>query len=109
MSAIPALLGAAVTETVPAPRRLAAGLDVVDFGEAEGRAMRLFRCQPGAEIPAHELARPALLYVMDGELIQNDHRLRMGSVSALVNRTAAEQLRSERGCLFLLVHELEGR
>lgn len=82
----------------------AAGVEVKDLCAADGRAMQLVRFHPGAAFPLHEHAGPEFIYVMEGELIQNGRRLGRGWASVASAGTVDRDVRSETGCLFLIVY-----
>ena len=86
------------------PSTLAAGVEVKDLGAAGGRAMQLVRFPPGAVFPVHRHEGPEFLYVLEGELIQNGNRLGRGWASVASAGTTDTDVRSETGCLFLIVY-----
>jgi quercetin dioxygenase-like cupin family protein len=58
--------------------KFAQGVEVKNLGKANGRAMQLVRFQPGALFPAHLHTDVEFLFVLEGEVIQNGHRLHAG-------------------------------
>jgi anti-sigma factor ChrR (cupin superfamily) len=82
----------------------AAGVEVKDLGAANGRAMQLVRFPPGTAFPAHKHEGPEFVYVLEGELIQNGRRLGRGWASVSAAGTVDDDVRTERGCTFLLVY-----
>ncbi|HEX8746416.1 MAG TPA: cupin domain-containing protein [Pyrinomonadaceae bacterium] len=82
----------------------APGVEVKDLGAANGRFMQLVRFPPGAVFPVHEHAGPEFVYVLEGELIQNGRRLGPGWVSVAQAGTVDEDVKSETGCVFLIIY-----
>ena len=82
----------------------AAGVEVKDLGAANGRAMQLVRFPPGAIFPPHEHAGPEFVYIIEGELIQNGNRMGRGWASVASAGTVDGDVRSETGCIFLIVY-----
>jgi uncharacterized RmlC-like cupin family protein len=82
----------------------AAGVEVKDLGAANGRAMQLVRFPPDTVFPAHKHEGPEFVYMLDGELIQNGRRLGRGWASVSAAGTIDDDVKTERGCTFLLVY-----
>ena len=83
---------------------MAAGVEVKDLGAADGRVMQLVRFPPGTVFPVHKHAGPEFVYVLEGELIQNGQRLARGWVSVSAAGTVDEDVKSEKGCVFLIIY-----
>jgi anti-sigma factor ChrR (cupin superfamily) len=83
---------------------MAAGVEVKDLGTADGRSMQLVRFPPGTVFPVHEHAGPEFVYVVEGELIQNGRRLGQGWVSVANAGTVDRDVKSETGCVFLIIY-----
>jgi anti-sigma factor ChrR (cupin superfamily) len=82
----------------------APGVEVKDLGEANGRAMQLVRFPPGTVFPVHKHEGPEFVYILEGEMLQNGQRLGRGWASVSSAGTVDEDVRSETGCVFLLVY-----
>lgn len=82
----------------------AAGVEVKDLGAANGRAMQLVRFPPGTVFPVHKHEGPEFVYILEGELIQNGQRLGRGWVSVSSAGTVDDDVKSETGCVFLIVY-----
>jgi len=82
----------------------APGVEVKDLGGANGRAMQLVRFPPGTVFPVHTHRGPEFVYILDGEMVQNGRRLGRGWASVSAAGTADEDVRSDAGCVFLLVY-----
>jgi anti-sigma factor ChrR (cupin superfamily) len=79
-------------------------VEVKDLGEANGRAMQLVRFPPGTVFPVHKHAGPEFVYILEGEMSQNGQRLAQGWASVSCAGTVDDDVRSETGCVFLLVY-----
>jgi len=77
---------------------------VKDLGTADGRSMQLVRFEPGAAFPPHTHPGPEFVYILEGELIQHGRRLGPGWASVAATGSVDDDVRSERGCTFLLVY-----
>jgi anti-sigma factor ChrR (cupin superfamily) len=84
--------------------RSAHGVDVKDLGRANGRVMELVRFQAGATFPLHHHTGPEFIYLLEGEAIQNGHRLGPGWAGVASADTVDENFRSDSGCVFLIVY-----
>jgi anti-sigma factor ChrR (cupin superfamily) len=82
----------------------APGVEVKDLGRANGRAMQLVRFPPGTVFPRHTHEGPEFVYILEGEMLQNGQRLSRGWASVSAAGTVDEDVRSETGCVFLLVY-----
>ncbi|HEY0322939.1 MAG TPA: cupin domain-containing protein [Pyrinomonadaceae bacterium] len=82
----------------------AAGVEVKDLGTANGRHMQLVRFPPGTVFPVHKHEGPEFVYILEGELIQNGQRLGCGWVSVSSAGTVDTDVKSETGCVFLIVY-----
>jgi anti-sigma factor ChrR (cupin superfamily) len=82
----------------------AAGVEVKDLGKANGRLMQLVRFPPGTVFPLHKHEGPEFVYVLEGELIQNGRRLGRGWVSVSSAGSVDDDVKSETGCVFLIVY-----
>lgn len=60
------------------PSKFAQGVEVKNLGKANGRAMQLVRFQPGASFPAHLHTEVEFLFMLEGEVLQNGHKLHAG-------------------------------
>lgn len=86
-----------------APSTFAAGLSVKDVAVTDGLEMQIVRMEPGARIPVHTHESPEFIYVLEGELILGTQRLGPGSASVASVGSAHSDVRSETGCVFVLV------
>jgi hypothetical protein len=82
----------------------APGVAVKDLGRANGRAMQLVHCPPGTVFPVHRHEGPEFVYILEGELLQNGQRLGRGWASVSAAGTVDADVRSDTGCVFLLVY-----
>lgn len=85
------------------PSAVAHGVFVKDIATTDGWEMQLVRCEPGARFPVHTHERPEFLFVLEGELIQGGRRLGRGWASVSSAGSVDADVRSETGCLFVLV------
>jgi anti-sigma factor ChrR (cupin superfamily) len=83
---------------------VAPGVEVKDLGKANGRAMQLVRFPPGTVFPVHKHEGPEFVYILEGEMLQNGKRLGRGWASVSSAGTVDEDVRSDTGCVFLLVY-----
>jgi anti-sigma factor ChrR (cupin superfamily) len=90
------------------PSTFATGVEVKDLGRANGRAMQLVRFQPGAAFPAHKHTGAEFIYVLEGDLIQEGQPLKRGWASVAPSGTEDADVRSESGCVFLIIYAEEG-
>jgi anti-sigma factor ChrR (cupin superfamily) len=82
----------------------APNVEVKELGAANGRVMQLVRFPPGTVFPVHRHEGPEFVYVLEGELIQNGRRLGRGWVSVATAGTVDKDVKSETGCVFLIVY-----
>lgn len=85
------------------PSTFAAGLSVKDVAVTNGLEMQLVRVEPGVRIPMHTHERPEFIYVLEGELLIGTERLGPGSASVASVGSIHTDVRSETGCVFVLV------
>jgi quercetin dioxygenase-like cupin family protein len=85
------------------PSAFAAGLSVKDVAVTDGLEMQIVRLEPGARIPMHTHERPEFIYVLEGELIVAAERLGPGAASVASIGSVHADVRSETGCVFVLV------
>ncbi len=83
---------------------LAPRVQVKDLGTANARSMQLVRYEPGTRFPVHKHTGPEFIYVLEGELIQQGHRLGPGWAAIAADGTIDADVRSETGCTFLTVY-----
>lgn len=81
----------------------AKGLSVKDVAVTDGLELQVVRVAPGAQIPAHTHECPEFIYVLEGELIVGDERLGPGGASVASGGSRHANVRSEKGCTFVLV------
>lgn len=77
-----------------------------NLGKANGRAMQLVRFQPGAAFPAHLHTDVEFLFMLEGEAIQNGHKLHAGWSTVAPAGTCDTEFLSPSGCTLLLVYAL---
>lgn len=87
--------------------KFADGVEVKNLGKANGRALQLVRFNPGASYPTHIHNDCEFIYVLEGEVFQNGHRLIAGSSTVASAGTVDETFVSPSGCLFLLFYGLD--
>lgn len=85
--------------------KLTTGLAVKNIAIAGGFEMQLVRMEPGAVIPPHAHALPEFLYVLDGELEIGGQTLARGCASVAAPGSRHVDVRSTRGCTFVLVDQ----
>ena len=88
------------------PSKFAQGVEVKNLGKANDRAMQLVRFQPGASFPAHLHTDVEFLFMLEGEVLHNGHRLYAGWSAVASSGTWDTQFLSPSGCTFLLVYAL---
>lgn len=88
------------------PSRHADGVYIKKLGKADGSAMELVRFDSGAHFPIHQHLGPEFVYILEGEAIQNGHRLTTGCAAVAEKGTVDAKFHSPSGCVFLLVHTL---
>ncbi|MCY0855770.1 cupin domain-containing protein [Cupriavidus sp. D39] len=86
--------------------KLAKGVQVKNLGKANGRALQLVRFELGAVFPRHEHHGPEFIFLLEGDAIQNGHRLMPGWVAVAEQGTIDDSFRSESGCLFLFHYSI---
>jgi quercetin dioxygenase-like cupin family protein len=82
----------------------AEGIDVKDLGTADGRSMQLVRFAPGASFPLHRHEGPEFIYLLEGEAMQEGHRLSAGWAAVAAMGTTDSSFHSPAGCVFLTVY-----
>jgi anti-sigma factor ChrR (cupin superfamily) len=85
------------------PSTFAAGVFVKDVATTDGWELQVVRCEPGARFPLHQHAWPEFIFVLEGELVQAGQRLGAGWASVAAAGSVDEDVRSESGCVFVLV------
>jgi hypothetical protein len=100
------------------PSAMAPGILVRDIAVTDGWEMQMVRCEPGARFPVHTHEGPEFLFVLEGELIRDGRRLGPGCPSPLRARrwrasigaagSVDADVRSDAGCLFILVARAAG-
>ena len=88
------------------PSKFAPDVQVKNLGKANGRAMQLVRFQPAASFPAHLHTDAEFLFMLEGEVIQNGHKLHAGWSTVAPAGTHDTEFVSPSGCTFLLVYAL---
>jgi anti-sigma factor ChrR (cupin superfamily) len=76
---------------------------VKDAGVTDGLELQIVRFNPGASFPVHTHQRPEFIYILEGELIRAGQRLGPGWASISDVGTVDTEVRTEKGCVFLLV------
>lgn len=71
-----------------------------------GELASLMRMTPGARIPSHHHAGIEHCYVLEGDLVFEDHALTAGDYSAGSPEKVHPTATTTRGCLLFLVHNL---
>jgi anti-sigma factor ChrR (cupin superfamily) len=87
------------------PSAFAAGVFVKDIATTDGWEMQLVRFEPGARFAIHTHERPEFIFVLEGELIQAGRRLGPGWARVASAGTVDEDVRSDTGCVFVLVDQ----
>jgi anti-sigma factor ChrR (cupin superfamily) len=85
------------------PSAVAAGVHVKDLAASDGWQMQPVRCEPGARFPVHTHAGPEFLFILEGELVQGGRRLGPGWASVAGAGSVDDDVRSDTGCVFVLV------
>jgi anti-sigma factor ChrR (cupin superfamily) len=85
------------------PSAVAQGVHVKDVAVSDGWQMQLVRCEPGARFPVHTHAGPEFLFILEGELVQAGRCLGPGWASVASAGSVDDDLRSDTGCVFVLV------
>lgn len=85
------------------PSNFAPYVYVKDVAVTDGWEMQLVRFEPGARFPLHAHERAEFIFVLEGELIQAGRCMGPGWASISTTGTVDEDVRSEKGCTFLLV------
>lgn len=88
------------------PSKYAPGVEVKNLGKANGRAMQLVRFQAGASFPAHLHTDVEFLFMLEGDVFQNGHKLSAGWSAVAPTGTYDTQFTSPSGCTFVLVYAL---
>ena len=73
---------------------------------ATGNVTSLVKVGPGAVYPAHRHAGPEQCYVIEGDMVFNDHALRAGDYEVAMASTSHSVVTSVHGCMILLVSNL---
>jgi anti-sigma factor ChrR (cupin superfamily) len=71
-----------------------------------GELTSLVRMMPGAHYPSHHHARLEHCYVVEGDLIFEDHTLTAGDYSAGRPGKDHTSATTQQGCLLFLVHDV---
>ena len=82
------------------------GIDMKMLAPANGRAIALFRFEPGYVGGAHEHADAEFSYVLEGELISTGVTIRPGGAYAAERGTTHDDFRTETGCTLVSVFAL---
>jgi anti-sigma factor ChrR (cupin superfamily) len=85
------------------PSRMASGVFVKDIAITDGWEMQLVRFEPGTRLPVHRHERPEFLFILEGELVQAGRRMGPGWASVAGAGSIDEDVRSETGCVFVLI------
>ena len=72
--------------------------------KATGNVTSLLKVEPGAVYPAHRHAGLEQTYVIDGDVIFNDHELDTGDYEVAMATTAHSPVTTREGCLLLLIN-----
>ncbi len=72
--------------------------------KATGSVTSLLKVEPGAVYPAHRHAGLEQTYVLDGDVIFNDHELDTGDYEAALAATDHSSVTTREGCLLLLIN-----
>lgn len=79
---------------------------VKDLGQADGYALQIVKFESGAKFPAHHHHKAEFMYILEGELIQNNHVLKSGFVSIAQAGTHDESVYTNMGCTFLILSSI---
>ena len=74
-----------------------------DLPASDGYQAQLVRYQAGASLKLDILAGPTFLYILQGELIHQGHRLWPGCTQVVQPSSEVVEVRSDIGCTFLCV------
>jgi anti-sigma factor ChrR (cupin superfamily) len=85
------------------PSTAGPGVFVKDIAVTDGWEMQIVRFEPGARAAVHAHEFPEFLFVLEGELVQAGRRLGPGWASVAAAGTVDDDVRSETGCVFVLV------
>jgi len=85
------------------PSTFAQGLSVKDVAVAGGLELQFVRLEAGASIPLHTHELPEFIYVLEGELELAGQTLARGWASVAAIGSVHSDVRSAKGCVFLLV------
>jgi anti-sigma factor ChrR (cupin superfamily) len=72
--------------------------------KATGNVTSLLKVEPGAIYPAHRHAGTEHTYVIDGDVIFNDHELDTGDYEVAMAASDHSSVTTREGCLLLLIH-----
>jgi anti-sigma factor ChrR (cupin superfamily) len=72
--------------------------------EVTGAVTSLLRAAAGAVYPAHRHGGLEHVYVIDGDLIFNDHTLETGDYEVSASSTRHSSITTKTGCLALIIH-----
>ncbi len=81
----------------------AEGVFVKDLGHADGYALQMVRFNPGAKFAPHLHEKAEFMYILDGELMQNNQVLKSGYFSISQIGTSDTDVYSEIGCTFIIL------
>ena len=82
----------------------ATGVYVKDLGTADGQSMQLVRFEPGTSFPVHTHGGPEFIFLLQGEAVQEGHRLLPGWAATAAKDTVDTNYHSPTGCVFLAVY-----
>jgi len=85
------------------PSTFAKGLFVKDVAVTDGLEMQVLRFEPGTMLPRHAHECPEFIYILEGELIIGEQRMTAGWASVASTGSVHEDVRSETGCIVVLV------
>lgn len=71
-----------------------------------GEIASLVRMEPGAIYPSHHHSQVEHCYVLQGDLVFEDHMLNSGDYEAAQPGTAHSPVTTKSGCLLFLVHNV---
>ena len=74
-----------------------------------GTVTSLLRAAAGAVYPAHRHGGVEHVYVIDGDLIFNDHTLETGDYEVNAGSTDHSSITTKTGCLALIIHNLNDK
>lgn len=69
-----------------------------------GERASLLRVAPGAKYPAHRHSQVEHCYVLQGDVVYNDHTLYAGDYEAVPAGTDHSPITTNTGCLLFLIH-----